>query len=98
MRDESVTCSLCDHQRNGACLHKGEINSPTEKSCENFVLRQFFWCDKSSAWLDTIICTARQIKGFEGCESCKQGDMVSYARKMNSRKDNTKRTRVTHTI
>jgi hypothetical protein len=82
-----ITCSLCNSQVAGACLLKGKINDSQDKACDKFVLKDTFWCVKSCAWLDVIVCTARRVKESEICNNCRQGEMVSKALKMKSRKE-----------
>jgi hypothetical protein len=87
-----LTCVLCRERRMGLCLILDEKRDKEDPICGNFSVRDFHWCLRSHAWLDTIVCIARRAKGSEGCAGCKQGQSIVEAKRHNSRRSRTRRT------
>ena len=87
-----LTCILCREHRMGLCLILNESRDGKEQICEQFSVREFHWCVRSNAWLDTIVCIARRAKGSEECTGCRQGQSIVEAKRHNSRRSRTRRT------
>jgi hypothetical protein len=49
---------------------------PDNEACIYFTLAKYFFCTKDNAFLETVVCLARQKNRREGCVRCKQGSII----------------------
>lgn len=88
----SLTCVLCRERRMGLCLIENLEKDEKDPICESFAVRDFHWCIRSCAWIDTIVCIARRAKGNEDCAGCSQGSSIADATRHNSRRSRHRQT------
>ena len=69
------------------CNHIHRVVSENKEICEDgFEAYYLFWCEKSNAWLDLPVCSARQSKGYSECSKCRQKQNIMEIRRFMGRK------------